>query len=343
MDREREHAPWGRGAESGSDDRRRSIGPRLGGDGRHVEPSDRSRRHHGVDVNGVHVVTDSTAYLPPDLASSLGIEQVSLYWDLGEGPSRELEYGGDYGKFYQALEAAATVATTSPPTVEDFLVVYERALSQFEGVVSVHITAGLSETCTAAETAARKLAADGKGGERITVLDSAAVGGQLGLLAMAAANAAHAGLDSAGVAQRVRQARQEARTWFLLDTFEYLRRGGRVGAAVAWIGSTLNIKPILETGTELRAVERVRTRQRGLERLIEFGRQQAARGADAWCVQHSRAEDEAILLADRLREVYRRPPEFIAEVGPVVGTHGGPGVIGLGSMPSRFLDSARTG
>jgi DegV family protein with EDD domain len=286
----------------------------------------------------VAVVTDSTCYLPREVVESLGIEIVSVYWDLGDGPARETDYGDDYGEFYAALEAAATVATTSPPTVEDFVAVYEPPLAAGRDVVSIHISAGMSETCAHAEMAARQLAAAGKGGERVVVIDSAGLGGQLGVIAIAAARAARRGLERDGVAALAREARQEATTWFLLDTLEYLRRGGRVGAAVAWFGSTLNVKPILEVATEFRAVERVRTRERGLERIVDFARRQAALGADAWFVQHGQAEDDAMKLADRVRALFPRPPEFISELGPVIGTHTGPGVVGLGSMPARFLE-----
>jgi DegV family protein with EDD domain len=286
----------------------------------------------------VAVVTDSTSYLPGEVVDSLGIQVVSLYWDLGDGHARETDSGDDYGEFYAALEAAATVAKTSPPTVEDFIAVYEPLLADGRDVVSIHISRGLSETCTNAEMAAGQLATGGNEGDRITVLDSAGGGAQLGLVAMAAAHAARRGSDAAAVAEVTKGARQEARTWFLLDTLEYLRRGGRLGGAIAWVGSTLNIKPILEAATELRAVERVRTRARGTERLVEFGRQQVALGADAWCVQHSRALDDANQLVERMRAVFARPPEFVAEVGPVFGTHLGPGVVGIGTMPARFLE-----
>jgi DegV family protein with EDD domain len=298
----------------------------------------------GVDgaARPVAVVTDSTAYLPREIVESLGIEVVSLYWDLGDGPARETDYGDDYREFYVALEAAATVATTSPPTVEDFLGAFEPLLGAGKDVVSIHISSGMSETCAHAEVAARQLAAAGNGGERVVVVDSAGAGGQLGLVAIAAARAARRGLDRDGVAALAREARQEATAWFLLDTLEYLRRGGRVGGAIAWVGSTLNIKPILEVATEFRAVERVRTHERGLERLVDFARRQAALGADVWFVQHTRAKDDAIKLADRVRPLFTRPPEFISECGPVVGTHTGPGVAAIGAIPGRFLEYGTT-
>jgi DegV family protein with EDD domain len=297
----------------------------------------------GDAARPVAVVTDSTCYLPGAVVASLAIEIVSLYWDLGDGPTRETDYGDDYGEFYAALEAAATVATTSPPMVEDFLGAYEPLLGAGKDVVSVHISAGMSETCAHAEMAARQLADGANGGERVMVVDSAGAGGQLGLIVIAAARAARRGLDRHRVAALARAARQEATGWFLLDTLEYLRRGGRVGAAVAWLGSTLNVKPILEVGTEFRAVERVRTRERALERIVDFAHRQAAVGADAWCVQHARALDDVMTLADRVRGIFSRPPEFLCELGPVVGTHVGPGCVGICTMPSRFLDQGSPG
>ena len=101
------------------------------------------------------------------------------------------------------------------------------------------------------------------------------------------------GADLQGVIERTRQARQEVRQWFVVDTLEYLRRGGRVGTAAAWIGSALDLKPILMVESELKAVERVRTLRRGVERLIELMRQRRAVGADRWFVQHAYAHEEA--------------------------------------------------
>jgi DegV family protein with EDD domain len=125
--------------------------------------------------------------------------------------------------------------------------------------------------------------------------------------------------------------------WFLVDTLEYLRRGGRIGGAAAWIGSALDIKPILTVESEIKAVERVRTRKRGVERLIELMRQRRSLGADRWFVQHAHAHEDADQLVERLSEVFTRPPEFVSEVGPVVGTHVGPGTLWVGGLPAAAL------
>lgn len=289
-------------------------------------------------LSGVSVVSDTTCYLPREVVEREGITLVSLYCQFdGDEPFRESDLD-DHAEFYERLQSSEALPTTTPPKVEDFVRAYEPLLSDGGNVVSVHISSGLSETCAMARRAAEELAADGKGGERVHVIDSASAAGGLGVIAMAAARAAAAGREAERIVELVRQARQETKLWVLLDTLEFLKRGGRIGGATAWIGSTLNVKPIITIESDVKAVERVRSRERGRERLIDFGRQLHTAGGDAWFVYHSVAREEVRHLADRLREVFWRPPEVIAELGPVIGTHTGPGMLAVGGMPSRFLE-----
>jgi DegV family protein with EDD domain len=288
-------------------------------------------------VADVAVVTDSTGYLPGALVDSLGITVVSLYYDVGGGALRESEFDGDFGRFYAALDASKSVATTSPATVEDFVVVFERLLQQHSAVVSVLISSGVSETCSNARQAAARLESEGRGGERVVVIDSAGTAGHLGLQALAAARAAAGGADLQGVIERVRQARKKVKGWGLVDTLEYLRRSDRVGTVAAWIGSALDLKPILMIESEIKAVERVRTHRRGVERLIELMRQRRAVGADRWFVQHADAHEDAKRLAERLAELFGTEPEFVSELGPVVATHLGPGTLFVGGLPGAAL------
>jgi DegV family protein with EDD domain len=281
----------------------------------------------------VAVVTDTTGYLPPAMTQSLGIEVISLYYDLGSGMTRESDFDGDFTRFYAELVSSDGLATTSPPSVEDFVDLYERLLGAHSAIISVHISSAVSDTCASAREAARKLGAH----DRVTVIDSAGAAGHLGFQALAAARAVAGGEDVDGVLERVRQARQEVKLWFLVDTLEYLRRGGRIGGAAAWIGSALDIKPILTVESEIKAVERVRTRKRGVERLIELMRQRRSVGADRWFVQHAHAHEDADRMVERLAEVFVRPPEFVAEVGPVVGTHVGPGTVWVGGLTGAAL------
>jgi DegV family protein with EDD domain len=291
-------------------------------------------------VAEVAVVTDSTAYLPDALVDSLDITIVSLYYDVGRGPLRESEFDGDFGRFYAELDASKSVATTSPPTIEDFVVAFDRLLQQHSAVVSVLISSGVSETCSMARQAAERLESDGRGGERVVVIDSAGTAGHLGVEALAAARAAATGADLQGVVERVRQARQEVKQWILLDTLEYLRRGGRVGTAAAWLGSVLDLKPIIVSESVVTAVERVRTRRRGVERLVELMRQRRAVGADRWFVHHAGAHEDAQRLAERLVQLFGTQPEFVSEIGPVLGTHLGPRALAVGGLPGAALGAA---
>jgi DegV family protein with EDD domain len=290
----------------------------------------------------VEVVTDSTAYLPPELVEREGIHVLSLYYVYGSNgntPIREQDAEGDFGPFYEHLAATGEMPTTLPPTIEDFEGVYRPLLADGASIVSIHISSALSTRCCAnARAAARRLADSGEGGERIEVVDSASTAGVLGVQALAAARVSRAGGDFATVLERVKAMRQEAKVWFMVDTLEYLRRGGRIGTAAAWVGGRLQVKPIFTLESEVTAVERVRTRDRGIERVAELVRHWKAGGADAFFVVHTAASTDAQQLADQLWETFRRPPEFIQELGPVVGTHSGPGLIGCGACPSRFFE-----
>jgi DegV family protein with EDD domain len=284
----------------------------------------------------VTVVTDSTAYLPTELAEGHGIEVVSLKYRFAGQDSLDEVVAGDLHAFYAQLQDSESLPVTSPPRVEDFMATYEPLLADGGGVVSVHISSGISETCTAARRAAQELS-NGAGGDRVRVVDSAWLGAS-GLLALAGARAAAAGRSLDEVEDLLREARAAGRVWFVLDTLEFLKRGGRIGSAAAWIGSTLQVKPILTVESEIKAVERVRTRERSIERLVEYAQELRSSGSDGWLAMHSRAESEATQLAGRLQEVFWRPPEYIAEVGPVIGTHVGPGLLGIAAIPSRFLE-----
>ena len=297
----------------------------------------------------VAVVTDSTASLPAALVESVDLTVVSLYYDVSGGASptgghelpgrgeRESNFDGDWGRFFAELDASKTVATTSPPTVEDFVGAFERLLQQHSAVVAVMLGSNLSPTCSFAREAAARLNSEDRGGERVVVIDSAGTAGHLGVQALAAARAAARGAGLQGVIEQARQARQEVRQWFLVDTLEYLRRGGRVGTAAAWLGSALDLKPILMIESEMKAVERVRTFKRGVERLVELMRQRRAVGADRWFVQHAYAHEDAQRLAERLAGLFGTEPEFISEVGPVLATHTGPGMLTVGGLPSAAL------
>jgi DegV family protein with EDD domain len=278
------------------------------------------------------VVCDSTAYLPHDLLAERDIRMVSLYVSIDGEQQRETEVE-DYGAFFERLRASEGGATTSQPSIGDFVAVYEPLLDEGREVVSVHISAGISGTCEAAEQARQRLIEEDKGGERIKVFDSRSAAGGMGLCALGAAAAALSGGDAEEVLARAGQTREELKMWFAIDTLEYLRRGGRIGGASAFIGSALKIKPILTLEEEITPVERVRTRARSIERLRDYARERHESGLDAWVVQHIQDDETAAGLIDDGREIFGCEPVFVSEIGAVLGAHVGPGMVAVCVAP----------
>ena len=283
------------------------------------------------------VVCDTTAYLPDELVAERGIERVSLYVSIDGVQEAESEIT-DFAGFYERLRASEEGATTSQPSVGDFVAAYEPLLEAGREVVSIHISAGISGTYEAAGQARERLTEEGKGGDRIRLFDSRSAAGGMGLCVLAAAAAARAGGDAESVQARAEKAREELKMWFAVDTLEYLRRGGRIGGARAWIGSALKIKPILTLEEEITPVERVRTRARSIERLREYARQHHEDGYDAWVVQHIQDFDTSDTLIDDAREIFGCEPVFVSEIGAVLGAHVGPGLLGIGSVSKSVLE-----
>ncbi len=284
------------------------------------------------------VVTDTTAYLPDELVARHGIHRVSLYVAIDGVQRRESEIGAsEYGEFFERLRASEGGATTSQPSVGDFRAVYEPLLDAGHEIASIHISAGISGTCQAALQARQQLAGEGRGGERIHVFDSRSGCGGQGLMVLAAARAAERGASAEEALAAAGRLRDALKMWFAIDTLEYLHRGGRIGAAQAWLGSALQIKPILTLEEEITPVERVRTRRRAFERLVEYARSRHADGADAWVVQHIHDAEAAGRLIEECRRIFGREPVFVSEIGPVIGAHIGPGLLGVGAVPDEAL------
>jgi DegV family protein with EDD domain len=283
----------------------------------------------------VAVVVDTTHYMPRDLVQANGMHEVSLYVNSGEEHEREIDMP-DFEAFYQRLRTIGQLPTTSQPSIGDFLAVYEPLVEAGHDVVSVHISGGVSGTVESARQAAADLLAR-KPQRRVEVIDSRTACGALGLVALAGAAAARAGGDVDAVAARVRTAVEAMRIWFAVDTLEYLRRGGRIGTAQAWLGGALKIKPILTVDHEITPIERVRTSSRAFERMVDYLRSRHDDGCDAWVVQHIQARDQADALVERGREIFGTEPVFVSEIGPVIGTHVGPGLLGVGGFQTSLL------
>jgi DegV family protein with EDD domain len=284
----------------------------------------------------VAVVTDTTHYMPRALVERLGLHEVSLYVTF-EGETRREADIDDLDDFYARLSDSSEMPSTSQPSVGDFMTVYEPLLEAGEDIVSIHISGGISGTSSAAEQARAQLLERGIAPERIVVVDSSTACAGLGMMAMAATSAASAGAGAAEAAEAARALRRELKVWFAVDTLEFLRRGGRVGGAQAWLGSTLKIKPILSIESEILPVERVRTSRRAFERLVEYLQSRRDEGCDVFFIQHIHAPETAQRLAGRGREIYGGEPEFVSEIGPVIGAHVGPGLMGVSGVKRSLL------
>jgi DegV family protein with EDD domain len=284
----------------------------------------------------VAIVTDTTQYLPAEVIARHDIHLVSLYVNWDGRIDREADLA-DYDAYYDFLRTGGELPTTSQPSIGDFLGVWEPLLERGDDLLSIHLSGGISGTVRVAEQAREALVERGVDGGRIVVIDSLTGCAGHGFMAVAAANAVAEGADLAGAVAAARAQRADWKLLVMVDTLEYLRRGGRIGGARAWIGATLKIKPILTIEGEMQPVERVRTSGRAFERLVAHLEQRRENGCDAFAVQHVQATAEAERMAERGRAIYGRDPEMVSEIGPVIGTHTGPGILGVAGLRSTLL------
>lgn len=277
-----------------------------------------------VRAERVAVVTDSTAYLPAGIADSLGVRVVPLRVSIGARTGTD---GVDVTatEVAQALRDKVSV-TTSRPTPAEFAAVFQDCLdSGATHVVTVHLAAALSGTWESAALAAQ----DFPHGV-VRVLDSRSTAMALGFAVMSAAQRAAAGASAAEVQGAATDTVDRTRTLFYVDTVEYLRRGGRIGTAAAMLATSLAVKPLLQM-VEGRIVplEKVRTSTKAIARLVQLSADAAGDGPVDVAVHHLAAAPRAEQVASALRAAIADIGElYIAELGPVVGAHLGPGVIG---------------
>lgn len=278
---------------------------------------------------GVAVVTDSTSDLPHGLAEELGIRVVPLSVAFGT----ETFISGvtiDPPTFYDRLGRAASLPTTSQPTPAWFEEAYADCVDDgHQAAVSLHVSAALSGTVSLARERAQRAELP------VEVVDTRLVGAPLGLAAIAAQRAADAGADVAGVVHAAEQVAGRVTSLLVVDTLEYLRRGGRLSGAQAVVGNVLRVKPLLhlvEGRVEVR--ERSRTWGRALDRVAELVAE-AGRGGDLdVVVAHAVAEERAAELWERLEDRVTIASRLETMIGPIVGTHVGPGAVSVAALPA---------
>lgn len=286
----------------------------------------------------VRVVGDSTSYLTPAQIADYGITEVSLavVWNDRSVPELEIT---DLDAFYDELRDMKDLPGTSQPSVGQFLEVYEPIIAAGDDIVSLHFSSGISGTFESAVQAKQQLVRDGVDPLRVTVLDTGSACGGYGAILLAAAAAAKRGGAHGEVVAAAHKMMDGLNFWFAIDTLEYLRRGGRVGGAAALIGGAIKIKPILTVNTEgIVPVEKVRTEGRVLARIADLGQEHIPEGG-GFIVQHVQAPERAQKVIDDLSARLGSGPAFVpGEIGPVIGAHVGPGLIGVGVFPGGLID-----
>jgi DegV family protein with EDD domain len=277
----------------------------------------------------IRVVTDSLAWIPADVAAEHGIRVVPLHVSFGDEHFTET-VDLTNREFYRRLREAKTVPKTSQPSPGEFLDAYRDVARGAQAILSIHASSRLSGTFHAAATAAEMLRGEAPG-VWVEVLDTLQIATAQGIVAIRAAEAAAAGTPFEQILSDTRELIPKPRILVTVETLEYLQRGGRIGRARAFLGSLLNIKPVLgvEDG-EVVPKERVRSRSKVMERIVDLvveyaqGRPLAHAG-----ILHAEAPESAQELERRLRERVTIERLLTAEIGPVIGTYVGPGAFGV--------------
>ena len=272
----------------------------------------------------IKIITDSTSDLLPEIVARYDIQVVPLQLLFGHETLRD---GIDITnkEFFQRLRTSDTIATTSQPSVGTFCEVFQRNLEQGHEILGIFISGVLSGTYASAE-AAKEQFPDAP----ITLIDSLSATIGLGYMVMTAARAAETGATRDEIAQKVLAMREKVHLYFVVETLEYLRRGGRIGGAQALMGTLLNIKPILTLQAgRVEPVERVRTKRKAVERMVEIALQQVEQSPEFLGVLHGDAEGEAQILTEQLQSRTHAQEFYSSIVTPVLGAHTGPGVVGV--------------
>lgn len=282
----------------------------------------------------VALVTDSTADIPRETRERLGIRMVPLKVMFGSSESYldNIELQPD--EFYQKLKRSQVLPTTSQPSPADFFDVFKSLIDEGKTVVSVHLSAALSGTYQSAMIAKSMLDEDG---DKVTVIDSRSASYGYGMIVVAAAEMAARGASADEVVAEVQRLRKELRLYFVVDTLEFLQKGGRIGKAAAVVGSLLNIKPILTIDDEggISPVDKVRGQKRAMSRIAELLEADlGSRPIDLMIALTPGFDDTAKEMSAMLKSRFTVRHYSETAIGPVIGTHAGPGTVGVFAVPA---------
>ncbi|MDQ6600351.1 DegV family protein [Bacillus salipaludis] len=273
------------------------------------------------------VVTDSTAYIPKELRDKWNIHMVPLNVIFGNEAYRE-EVDISAEAFYQEVKEKG-LPTTSQPPVGQFVELFEQLAKEYDAVISIHLSSGISGTIQGAVTAGTMV-----DGIRVYPFDSEISCMVQGFYAIEAAEMASKGADADTIMERLEELKQSARAYFMVDDLSHLQRGGRLSSAQAFIGSLLQVKPLLHFENKVIVpFEKIRTRKKAMKRIADLLGEDAATGASYWAVIiHANREAEAHEWKAELSAMYPNVEFLIGYFGAVIGTHLGEGAMGMGWM-----------
>ena len=280
-------------------------------------------------MSKVAVVTDSTAYIPQDLVDQYGITVAPQVLIWGEETFKD---GIDISptEFYIRLAKADIIPTTSQVAVPDFKEIFERLLGEGKDVLVILESDELSKSINSADLA-RQMVPDGN----IEIVNSRSVAMELGFHVLTAARAAAKGATLAECKAIAEAAREKTGVLFVVDTLEFLHRGGRIGGASRFLGTALKLKPLLEVrGGRVEPIERIRTKKKAYERLVNLviERANSMEGEFRLATLHANALEDAQGILEKISQELPPVESIYSELSPVVGTHCGPGTVGIAYM-----------
>ena len=272
----------------------------------------------------IGLVTDSTGYVSLEDVQKHNIEVIPLKVIYPDGQVFD-ESALNWKEYFSSLKTAKKLPTTSQPSAGEFEHVYQSVLDKgYEEILSIHISSGISGTVQSA-----LMARDTFQDKKIEVFDSFYTAMGLGFQVLEAANLIKENASLPDILSRLGYMRDNTKLLFMVDTLEYLQKGGRIGGAQALLGSILQLKPILTIYKKVETYDKVRTRQKALDRLVEEIEKevQKAKGRFRLGVLHLEAPETAKYLEEKLKVLV--PDISMSVIGPCVGTHVGPGTVGV--------------
>lgn len=283
----------------------------------------------------IKIVTDSTANLPPDIVAKYSIHVIPLRVIFGSDTRLD---GVDINTedFYRLLEASDELPRTSQPPSAEFFELYSGLLQEDTEIVSIHISSALSGTVNSAQAAREMLPNPGQ----VRVVDTRFTAMATGMMTIAAAEAALTGRTSQEILAMLDRMIQGTTLYLVVDTLKYLAKGGRIGGAAAFLGSALSIKPLLSIQDgRVEPIEKIRTKSKATSHMIDLLEQKLGHETPIWTAAiHTNALPDAEMLLDRVRSRFNCTRTYVADAGPTLGTHVGPGCLALAMVadPATF-------